>query len=126
MMQFLFTVLFISICPLLMFFMMRGMRAVVVGMTMQKPALPMLGSFTQGARIADLESEVARLSKARRADGTPCSIVAAGVDAMTVAPESPSPLGARIVSSRRAASMLQTSPLGSLGRRTASRRTQGY
>jgi uncharacterized small protein (DUF1192 family) len=76
--QLLFTVLLIAICPLMMFVMMRGMRS---GgrrddRQMQKPALPMLGSSTQDARIADLESEVARLSKARPADGMPHSIVA--------------------------------------------------
>jgi uncharacterized small protein (DUF1192 family) len=64
-------------CPLMMFFMMRGMHS---GgrrddTQMQKPALPMLGSSTQDARIADLESEVARLSRARPTDGAPHSIV---------------------------------------------------
>jgi Protein of unknown function (DUF2933) len=75
--QLLFTVLLIAMCPLMMFFMMRGMHS---GgrrddTQMQKPALPMLGSSTQDARIADLEREVARLSKARPADGAPHSIV---------------------------------------------------
>jgi hypothetical protein len=56
--QLLFTVLLIATCPLMMFFLMRGMRS---GgrrhdTQMQKPALPMLGSFTQNARIADPES----------------------------------------------------------------------
>lgn len=81
--QLLFTVLLIAICPLMMFFMMRGMSS---GgrrsggrrddTQMQKPALPSLGSSTQDARIAYLESEVARLSRARAAEGTPRSIVA--------------------------------------------------
>jgi hypothetical protein len=76
--QLLFTVLLIAICPLMMFFMMRGMHS---GgrrddTRMQKPTQPLLGSSTQDARIADLESEVARLSKAWPADGMPDSIVA--------------------------------------------------
>ncbi len=76
--QLLFTVLLIAICPLMMFFMMRGMHS---GgrrddRQMQKPALPLLGSSTQDARIAYLESEVAQLSRAGRAEGTPHSIVA--------------------------------------------------
>jgi len=76
--QLLFTVLLIAICPLMMFFMMRGMYSSGRrdDTQMQKPALPMLGSSTQDARIADLEREVARLSKARPADGAPHSIVA--------------------------------------------------
>jgi hypothetical protein len=76
--QLFFTVLLIAMCPLMMFFMMRGMHS---GgrrddTQMQKPALPLLGSSTQDARIADLEREVARLSKPWPADGTPHSIVA--------------------------------------------------
>jgi Protein of unknown function (DUF2933) len=76
--QLLFTVLLIAICPLMMFFMMRGMHS---GgrrddRQMQKPALPLLGSSTQDARIAYLESEVAQLSRAGRAEGTAHSIVA--------------------------------------------------
>jgi Protein of unknown function (DUF2933) len=76
--QLVFTVLLIAICPLMMFLMMRGMSS---GgrrddTQMQKPALPLLGSSTQDARIAYLESEVARLSRAGPADGAPHSIVA--------------------------------------------------
>jgi uncharacterized small protein (DUF1192 family) len=76
--QLLFTVLLIAICPLMMFFVMRGMHSGgrPDDTQMQKPALPMLGSSTQDARIAYLESEVARLSRAGRAEGTPHSIVA--------------------------------------------------
>jgi len=75
--QLLFTVLLIAICPLMMFFMMRGMSSGRRDDTqMQKPALPLLGSSTQDARISYLESEVARLSRAGPADGTPRSIVA--------------------------------------------------
>ena len=68
--QLLFTVLLIAICPLMMFFMMRGMNGSSRGDDVQNhPHAPHLVSPSQqDARIAELESEVARLSRALPAD----------------------------------------------------------
>ncbi len=68
--QILFTVLLIAICPLMMFFMMRGMHGSGRSTDMQnQPSRPHpVGPSQQDARIADLENEVARLSKALPAD----------------------------------------------------------
>jgi hypothetical protein len=76
--QLLFTVLLIAICPLMMFFMMRGMSS---GgrrddMRSQPPAPSLIDSSTQEARIADLESEVARLSTAQPDVTSPAALAA--------------------------------------------------
>ncbi len=76
-MQILFTLLLIAICPLMMFFMMRGMMGGGRSReaSMQQPALP--NSPTQDARIAELETEVARLTTARTAHGSVDAVAAA-------------------------------------------------
>lgn len=76
-MQILFILILIAICPLMMFFMMRGMMGGGRSREtpMPQPALP--NSPTQDARIAELQTEVARLSAARAADGSVAAVAAA-------------------------------------------------
>ncbi len=75
--QLLFTILLIAICPLMMIFMMRGMIGGGRGSApVQNPTPPLLGSSTHDVRIAELEREVARLTKTRPADGSADSIAA--------------------------------------------------